>query len=310
VGWCAVLLLLAVACGTAAAAPVTLKDDLGNVIHLPAPATRIVALAPSATEIAFAAGAGDRLVGVSAYTDWPPAARKLPRVGDAFRIDLERVAALRPGLVVAWASATPPSARRALRRLGMKLVLFAPRKLGDIPREIRLIGKAAGTAKTADRAAAAFARERKRLARAYSGRRPVTVFYEVSARPLYTVGGPQIISQVIRLCGGRNIFSGLGKLAPVVGRSAVLARNPSAILTGGGHGGAKRLHAWQQWPWLAAVKAGNLFTVPGDVLGRPSPRILEGALAVCRDLSRARRRPGAHGTGTPAPGAAGSSPLR
>ncbi|MGH8270808.1 MAG: cobalamin-binding protein [Gammaproteobacteria bacterium] len=269
---------------------VTLMDDLGNKVVLSAPAKRIVSLAPSVTEIVYAAGAGSRLVGASAYSDWPPAARKLPHVGDAFRIDLERIAALKPDLVIAWASATPPAARDALRRLGLPLVLFAPRKLSEIADEIQLVGKAAGTQTAAGRAAQAFLRERERLARAYAGRKPVSVFYEISANPLYTVGGRQFISQVLTLCGGRNIFSDLGELAPVVSRAAVLARNPQAILTGSDVRTSVRLAAWKRWPWLVAVKSGNLFTVPGEMLGRASPRILEAAVVVCRDLDTARRR--------------------
>lgn len=269
---------------------VRLTDDLGNKVTLPAPAKRIVSLAPSVTEIVYAAGAGSRLVGVSAYSDWPPATRKLPRVDDAFRIDLERIEAVKPDLVIAWASATPPAARRALARLGLPVILFAPRKLASIAAEIRLVGEAAGTRATADRAAAAFLRERARIARAYAGRKPIRVFYEISENPLYTVGGTQFISRVLALCGGRNIFADLGKLAPVVSRAAVLARNPQAILTDEDPRASVRLAAWKRWPWLAAVKAGNLFTVPGKLLGRASPRILEGALAVCRDLEAARRR--------------------
>jgi iron complex transport system substrate-binding protein len=287
---CRILILFFVfAPALAVAAGVALTDDLGNKVTLPTPAKRIVSLAPSVTEIVYAAGAGSRLFGVSAYSNWPPAARKLPQVGDAFRIDLERVAALKPDLVIAWASATPPAARKSLARLGLPVLLFAPRKLADIAHEIRLVGKAAGTPKVADRASAAFARERARLVRTYANRKPVTVFYEISARPLYTIGGKQIISQVLSLCGGRNIFSGLGKLAPVVSRAAVLARNPQAIMTGDDARASARLAAWKRWPWLIAVKAGNLFNVPADLLGRPSPRILEGAAAVCRDLDRARR---------------------
>lgn len=283
---------LFVASGVLIASPalagITLRDDLGNKVVLPAPAKRIVSLAPSVTEIVFAAGAGSKLVGVSAYSNWPAAARKLPRVGDAFRIDLERIVALRPDLVIAWASATPSAARHALARLGLPVLLFAPHKLGDIAREIRLVGEAAATSAVADRAASAFLRERNRLAGIYAKRKPVSVFYEISARPLYTIGGKQIISQVLALCGGKNIFAGLGRLAPVVSRAAVLARNPQAILTGGDRRATARLADWKRWPWLTAVKRGNLFVVPGDVLGRPSPRILEGAVAVCHDLDIVR----------------------
>ena len=274
----------------AAGGGLVVTDDLGNAVALKQPAQRIVSLAPSVTEIVYAAGAGSRLVGVSAYSDWPPAARKLPVVGDAFRIDLERIAALKPDLVIAWASATPASARQALAKLGIPVLLFAPRKLADIAAEIRLVGRAAGTAATADRAAAAFLAERNRLAQAYRSRTRVRVFYEISADPLYTVGGKQIISQVVALCGGHNIFADLGALAPTVDRGAVLARDPQAILTGAGPRAHQRLAAWKRWPWLAAVRHDNLFTVPGDLLGRPGPRLLQGAAAVCRVLDRARRK--------------------
>ncbi len=274
----------------AAAARVPLTDDLGRTVTLPAPARRIVTLAPSATEIVYAAGAGKRLVGVSSYSNWPPGARHLPRVGDAYGIDLERIAALRPNLVIAWASAMPLGAREALGRLGLPLLLFAPRQLSDIAREIRLVGRAAGTEEIADKSAAAFLRKRAHLAARYERRRPVRVFYEISAKPLYTVGGKQIISQVLHLCAGHNIFSGIGTLAPTVSRAAVLARNPQVILTGSGKRATQRLDAWKRWPWLAAVRRGNLFVIPGDALGRPAPKVLDAAAVVCRDIQQARRR--------------------
>lgn len=276
------------------AAPIQITDGVGRTLRLDAPARRIVSLAPNVTELVYAAGAGSHLVGVSAYSDWPAAARKLPRIGDAFRIDLERIVALKPDLVIAWASGTPPSERQALTRLGLPLMLLAPRKLGDIAREIRAIGRLAGTTKVARRSAAAFLRLRDRLAQAYAHRRSVRVFYEISAHPLYTVGGHQIISRVLSLCGGRNVFAGLGKLAPVVTRAAVLAREPQAILVGSGPAARRALAAWKRWPWVPAVRYGNLFLVPGAILGQATPRLLMGALAVCRDLERARRRLYAH----------------
>lgn len=290
-GGCAASLLLVLSTASlAGAAPVQVTDGLGNHVSLPAPARRIVSLAPSVTELVYAAGAGSRLVAVSAYSDWPPAARHLPQVGDAFRIDLERIVALKPDVVIGWASGTSPSERAALRRLGLPLVLLAPRKLGDIAKALRLVGKLAGTEQEAERAARAFSAARRRLSAAYAGREPIRVFYELSENPLYTVGGPQIISQVIRLCGGRNVFAGLGKLAPVVTRAAVLARKPQAILVSRYPGARNAVRDWKRWRWLPAVNHGNLFIVPGDILGRATPRILTGALAVCRDLERARAR--------------------
>ena len=249
-----------------------------------------MSLAPSATELVYAAGAGSRLVAVSAYSDWPAAARVLPQVGDAFRIDLERIVALRPDLVIGWASGTSPSERDALKRLGIPLLLLAPRKLDDIPRALNLIGRLAGTSPVARSAARAFIKARNRLRAAYARRRSLRVFYELSDSPLYTIGGPQIISQVIRLCGGRNVFSDLGKLAPVVTRAAVLARKPQVILIGSYRGAAAALGRWRRWHWLPAVKHGNLFIVPGEILGRATPRLLTGAVRVCQDLALARKR--------------------
>lgn len=267
----------------------SVTDDLGNKVKVDEPVERIASLAPSVTEIVYAAGAGSKLVAVSAYSDWPAAARKLPQIGDAFRVDLERLAALQPDLVIAWASATSPLERRAIKRLGFPLLLLAPHKLTDIPRELRLVGKATGTDEVAKRAARAFSRERKRLSRVYRHRPTVRVFYEISPKPLYTIGGKQIISQVISLCGGHNVFSDLDTLAPVVSQAAVLARNPQVILVGKSPRAHSALNAWKQWAWLTAVKRKNLFTVPGTILGRATPRILEGALAVCRALDTARR---------------------
>ena len=274
----------------AVAAPVSVTDALGARVRLSGPAQRIVSLAPSVTELVYAAGAGSRLVAVSAYSDWPVAARDLPRVGDAFRIDLERIVALKPDLVIGWASGTSPNERDALKRLGLPLLLLAPRKLDDIPRALNLIGKLAGTSAVARRSAHAFIETRNRLRSAYAHRRPLRVFYELSDSPLYTIGGPQIISQVIRLCGGRNVFSGLGKLAPVVTRAAVLARKPQAILIGSYRRAETALTRWRQWRWLPAVRHDNLFVVPGDILGRATPRLLAGAAVVCRDLALARKR--------------------
>ncbi|MDN5865070.1 MAG: cobalamin-binding protein [Gammaproteobacteria bacterium] len=267
-----------------------MTDALGNEILLHAPAERIVSLAPNVTEIIYFAGAGQKLVAVSAYSDWPLAARELPRVGDAFRVDLERVVALAPDLVIVDASSTPSVVRDALRRLGIPLLLLSPHKLDDVAEAVKLVGKAAGTQAVAHRVAEAFSRVRKRLMQAHENSEPVSVLYEISGKPLYTIGGSQIISRVIRLCGGRNIFAGLGKLAPIVSRAAVLARNPQVILTGSGPRAQLRLNAWKRWPWLAAVKADNLFILPNAVLGRASPRILLGAVAVCRNLEKARRR--------------------
>lgn len=254
------------------------------------PVNRIITLAPSATELVYAAGAGSKLVGVSAYSDLPPAAKKLPRVGDAFHIDLERIVAMQPDLIVAWASATSQAERHRIQSLGIPVLVLRPRHLRDIGREIDAIGRLAGTIRRAQQAAFHYLSGLHALRRRFGHRRPrMRVFYEITQDPIYTVGGPQLISQVIRLCGGRNIFSGLHTLAPVVSQAAVLARRPQVIITAGQTARARvRLRYWEKWPWLPAVRTHMLFTVPANWLGRPAPTILDGAREVCDDLVEAR----------------------
>lgn len=254
-----------------------------------APAERIVSLSPGLTELAYAAGAGDLLVGTTAYTDYPAAATRLPQVGDAFHIDVERVVALKPDLVLGWASSDPPALLARLRSLGFKVAVFEPRTLGDIAANLRRIGKLAGTGAKAEKAAEAFEQGLNQLRDRYSDRKPVSVFYEISAHPLYTINGKQIISQGIELCGGRNIFAELPSLAAPVGKAAVIARDPDAIITADSDGSAKnRLDAWRRWSDLAAVQNEALFRVPADLIVRATPRMLQGIGMICRDLEKTR----------------------
>ncbi|HET6654939.1 MAG TPA: cobalamin-binding protein [Gammaproteobacteria bacterium] len=257
-----------------------------------APAPRIVSLSPGLTELVYAAGAGEQLVGTTAYTDYPAAATRLPQIGDAFHIDVERLVALKPDLVLAWASADPPALLARLRGLGFKVAVFEPRTLADIAANLRRIGKLAGTSAEAEQAAQAVEQGLKRLREQYAGREPVRVFYEISAHPLYTINGKQIISQGIELCGGRNIFADLPSLAAPVSVAAVIARNPEAIVTGGdgnGNGVKNRLDAWRRWPQVTAVTNNALFSVPADQIARATPRMLEGIKTICRDLEKARQ---------------------
>lgn len=253
-----------------------------------APATRVVALAPHLAELAWAAGAGDLLVGAVAWSDYPPPVRALPRVGDAFSIDDERVAALAPDLVLAWSGGTPPAVIERLRGRGFRVEALASGGLEDVADHLRAIGRWTGRDAIAQAAADEFLAGLGALARAREGREPVRVFYQISADPLYTVGGDQVITRILELCGGRNIFADLESLAAVVDVEAVVARDPQVILAAAGAG--EGLARWHAWKGLAAVRHGNLFRVDGDLVSRPSPRLLEGARAVCGHLDSARAR--------------------
>lgn len=275
--------------GTAVAA-IEVTDDAGKRVTLQQPARRIVALAPHATELVYAAGAGTRLVGVVDYSDYPPAARTLPRVGGYEQLNLEAIATLRPDLVVAWQSGNPPAVVDKLRALGLVVYLSEPRLLDDIPRNIERLGRLAGTMGTAAAAAAAFRQRIDRLRRQYAHATPVRVFYQVWSAPLMTVNGQHAISHVIELCGGRNIFAGLSGLAPQVDREAVLLADPQVILGGAMGTGERGFDTWRRWPALTAVKFDTIYSIDADLLQRQGPRLAAGAEQVCRILAQARQR--------------------
>jgi iron complex transport system substrate-binding protein len=257
------------------------------------PAQRIVALAPSLAETAHAAGAGSRLVGVSRHSDFPPAVRGLPQVGDAARVDFERIAALKPDLVLAWKSGNSPADVERLEQLGYPAYVSEPRRLADIGRQLRAIGTLAGTRAAGEKAAVEFERGVDALLFDYSFKRGVRVFYEVWRKPLMTVGGSHLISEVIATCGGENVFAGLAQLTPVIGLEALIAARPQAII--GGSSASAGAEAWlreAREQALPPLKGVPVFHVDPDLVQRPTPRILEGAKAVCEALEqvRAKRR--------------------
>lgn len=282
----AALLLLPVA----SRADIILAGADGKKLALAAPATRVVSLAPDFAELLFDIGAGGTLVGTIAYSDYPPAAKSIRRVGDAFHVDVEGVVVLKPQLVLAWAGGTPQALIDRLRGLQLPVLVIGTHELGDVASNIELLGAATGHDKEAAQLAADFRRQLAELRARYAGRAPLRVFYELQAEPLFTVGGAQSISKLIELCGGRNIFVDLKELAPSVSLEAVLTRDPEAIATSIDPDSERRLKLWQRWPKLAAVRYGNLYSVPDDLISRATPRVLDGARQLCVDLDEARGR--------------------
>jgi iron complex transport system substrate-binding protein len=283
--------LCALAC-LPARGEIVVTDVSGASIRLVAPAKRIVSLSPHITELLFAAGAGDRVVGTAEYSDYPPQAAKLPRVG-GHALDLEAVVALKPDLVMGWQSGNAAAAVARLRALGLTVHLSEPGRIEDIAGELERIGLLAGTGATADAAAKAFRERYAKLAARYSRRPPVAVFYQIWKQPLMTVNGKQIISDAIRLCGGRNVFADLPILAPTVTVEAVIAVDPEVIVASGmGDSRPEWLDDWRRWKTLAAVARDNLYFVPPDLLQRHTPRILDGAEKLCAHLEAARGKRG------------------
>ncbi len=254
-----------------------------NAVH----SSRIVTLAPNLAELVFAAGAGDTLVGVSAYSDYPPAVETLPLVGDAFTIDQEQLALLRPDLLLAWESGTPAHVVDELRQAGYEVETIRTRSLGDIAAALERIGKLAGTPQKAREVAAEFSVGLQELRDAYGDAEPIRVFYQVSRRPLYTVGHEHYASELIGLCGGSNVFADLGKLAPAVDVEAVIDRDPEVILAGD-DAGDDAFAEWDRWPSIAANRYGNRFLLPSDELSRPTIRVLVAGEVICGALRSAR----------------------
>jgi iron complex transport system substrate-binding protein len=274
------------ACGTDAS--VTATDDAGNVVTLARPAERIVSLAPHATEILFAAGAGAKVVAVVAHSDWPREARSLPRVGDATALDLERIVAFTPDLVVAWPY-TMPAQLAALRARGATIFVSDPKTFAGIARDLEALGTLAGTDATAQPAAAALRARDAALAAKYKSASAITVFYEVWNDPLQTIGGRHLISQAIALCGGANVFGAQTLAAPTVSFEAVVAAAPEAIIAGSDDGRRPPwLDDWKRWRDVPAIRYRNLFVANGDLLHRSGPRFVDGVESLCVMLDEAR----------------------
>lgn len=282
------LLCLSLVSFTAYAA-VQFKGADGVSVTLPAPAKRIVNLSPDFSELLFDIGAGDTLVGTIEYSNYPDAAKKVPRIGDGFHVDTEKVVTLKPDLVLAWQGGTPQVLMEKLRSLGLPVLALGTHDMIDIADNMETLGEATGHEAQAKQAADAFRAQLAVFKARYAHETPIRVFYEISAEPLYTVGGAQSISRLMAICGGKNVFGDLTELAPVVGLEAVLARDPEAIVTGNGEGDvAERFKLWQQWPQLSAVRAGNLYAMNDDTISRATPRILDAGEQLCEDLDQAR----------------------
>lgn len=268
---------------------ITMEDANGQRLALSAPARRIVSLAPHITELVYAAGAGGKLVGAVNFSDFPPQAEALPRIGSYNALDLEAVAALHPDLALAWRSGNREAHLERLRALGVPVFVSEAGSLAEVAVSIEQIGTLAGTDEAATEAAESFRSRHAALRTRYRDKAPVRMFYQVWNDPLMTINGDHLISAVIRLCGGTNVFAGLDQLAPKINAEAVLAADPEAIVASGmDQARPEWLDDWRRWRGLTAVARDNLFFIPPDLLQRHSPRVLDGAERLCHQLDIAR----------------------
>ena len=286
----AVVAACAVAAAHAAWGEVRLRDDRGVEVRLAQPASRIVSLAPYLTELAFAAGAGSKLVGVSAFSDFPPEARQVPVISDSTHVDYEALVRLKPDLVLGWRSGNRARDLAQLETRGYRLFVTEPSRLADVPRILRTIGELAGTRAQADAAAAGIEARLAALKAQHAGARQLAVFYEIWHEPLMTVNGRHYVSAMLELCGGRNVFAAAAPLTPVVSREQLLAADPDVILLSTVPAReADALAAWRRWPTLRAVKAGALYPIDSGLASRMGARVADGAAAICAALEEARR---------------------
>ena len=280
--------------GALAAAPaVSVVDDAGQRIVLQKPAKRIIALSPHVVETLYVAGAGNKIVGAVDYSDYPNAAKSIPRVGGYSLVNLEAIVALQPDLVIAWETGNSPAAIEKLRALRIPVYLSQPNTLEDIGAEIRRFGVLAGTEPVANKAADQYAQRLSALKKRYQNRSTVRVFYQISEAPLMTIGGKQIITNALSICGGKNVFDQLTPMASVITSEAVIAENPEAIMTSGMQKlNPTGLDFWKKWPALTATQRNNFFFIDPDLMNRNGPRMLAGTDALCKALQTARdRRP-------------------
>jgi iron complex transport system substrate-binding protein len=248
---------------------------------------RIVSLAPNLTELVYAVGAGDKLVGVSAWSDYPREVLELPVIGNAFTVDQEQLALSKPDLLLVWESGTPQHVVDELRAIGYRVASIKTRNLDDVADALLTLGNLTGHSEQAAAVAARYRDELSTLRDEYAHREPIRVFYQVAARPLYTINNEHYISELIALCGGTNIFSDLSELAPTIDVEAVVDRDPEVMLAST-DAGDDAFNEWLRWPTIAANRFGNQFLLPADEIGRATTRVVVAGNAMCLALQQGR----------------------
>jgi iron complex transport system substrate-binding protein len=285
-----VWLLLAVS-GQALAAGIDVVDDTGVHMALPGPAGRIVSLAPGATEMLFFAGAGSQLIATVLYADQPAAARQVPRIGDANAIDMERLLILKPQVVVYWPGGNNAAQIAQLRRLGFTLYGQQVNRLSDLGASLRRLGVLAGTSAVAEQRARQIEAQLAGLRERYSRGPPVTALLETWNQPLYTIGGQQLMSDALSICGALNIFGDVAHLSSAVQVEAVISRDPDLIIAAAPPGqGPQWLQAWRKFPTLKAVRSGNLLDFQDQALSRLGPSMVDATARLCARIDAARGR--------------------
>ena len=250
---------------------------------------RIISLAPHITELLYEVGAGDSIVGTVSFSDYPKEAKDIPRIGNSDQISLEQVLALQPTLIFGWESGNGDETLNRLRSLGFAVHSHEPKTLEDIAKSLGNYGELTGNSERGAEASERFIARLETLRARYENQTAVSVFYQIWNEPMMTLNGTHLISDVIHLCGGTNVFADAIPLVPKVTAETVIQRAPEVII---GSGIADErpvwLDEWSNWPTIPAAQNEHLFSIHPDLLHRHSPRILDGAEQMCEFLDRAR----------------------
>lgn len=284
-----IALVMACSVSVNSAAELVVVDDSGAQVRLQQPAKRIISLAPNITEVLFYVGAGKQIVGADEYSNYPPAAKDIVRVNNHAAANYELILSLKPDLVIAWQSGNGEKIINPLRKLGIPVFVVETRQIDQIPNLFRRFGQLSGHADQAEQRAVEFTQRLKALRLANQGKSLVRTFYQIWDEPLITLNGKHMVSSVIELCGGVNIFADAVPLVPYVNIESVVAADPQVIIAGGSQEEQPAwFKRWQKWSGISAVIKGQVYLIPADLMQRHSVRILDGAEMMCDYLDSAR----------------------
>lgn len=271
------------------ASSISIIDDEGIEHTFDQPLQRIVSLMPHATELLFEVGAGDHVVGAVQYSDYPEAAKRIPRVGGYSALNIEAIVALKPDLLIAWPEGNRNRELDRLKALGLPILVSDPREFKDIANALFIYGKITDNNEQAAKAIETFNKKLTYLRNTYSEQEKVSVFYQVWNAPLMTQNGNTFISRAIEVCGGINIFSDLPMTNPQVSIESILIQDPQVIVASGmGQARPEWLDDWRQYKTLQAVEANQLYHIAPELFQRPTVRFLLGTEQLCEAMQKAR----------------------
>jgi len=283
------LSILLVCCSLSVMAEVRVVDDNGDEVRLAVPAQRIISLAPNITEVLFHIGVGDQIVGADEYSNYPEAAKQILRVNNHAAANYELILSLKPDLVIAWQSGNGDKIINPLRKLGIPVFVVETHQIERIPNLFRRFGQLSGNNDLAQQRIEEFTQRLQLLGDAQTGKSVVRTFYQIWDQPLITLNGKHMVSDVIELCGGINIFADAVPLVPYVNIESIVAADPQVIIAGGSQEEQPGwFSSWQQWTGISAVQHKQIYLIPADLMQRHSVRILDGAQMMCDYLDSAR----------------------